>query len=220
MTNETFRMAKQAIFDAKTMRKSCCIGFVRPSNQGKTHTAHIIIRDLGATIIPTMSISEQRNFFATRLERPYFVLDDPSDWYRQDDRQHLFSILKNLISGWLKSGRATRYDYNVPVPLEKMVCVIIFMNEEQYNAIRNDLKFTGLAARMDLYFTYHDEKTLNYIAFEYDEKEYSGQNLPRFKLLKQKDDKELFDKQFLESNKNKRYFAEKVEFEDNRGQRE
>lgn len=202
-------MAKDAISDAKHNIRSRCIGFVRPSNQGKTHTAHIIARDCGAVLIPTMSISEQRNWFANHLTAPYFILDDPSDWYRQDDRQHLFSIIKNIISGWLKSGRATRYDFNVPVPLEKKTCALLFMNEEQYNMIRNELRLTGLASRMELYFSQHSERTLDNIDFEYSDKGYSGQNLPRFR-----DTGSNFDKQYLKSSEQKRYFNEEIEFED------
>lgn len=210
LVNETYRMARSAIVEARQQRHSRCIGFVRPSNQGKTHTAHIIARDESATIIPVMSISEQRNWFADRLENPVFVFDDPSDWFIYVDRLHIFSILKNLVSGWLKSGRATKFDFNVPLPLEKKVCVLLFMNEEQYSAIRGELKITGLAARMELYFTQHDEKTLNEIAFQYDDKGYSGQNLPRFTNK----GGDVFDKQYLESKKNKRYFNELIEFEE------
>lgn len=210
MVNETYRMARQAINEARQQRHSRCIGFVRPSNQGKTHTAHIIARDLGATLIPVMSISEQRNWFADRLENPIFVFDDPSDWFIYIDRLHIFSILKNLVSGWLKSGRATKFDFNVPLPLDKKVCVLLFMNEEQYSAIRGELKMTGLAARMELYFTQHNEKTLNEIAYQYDDKGYSGQNLPHFKDI----GGDNFDKQYLESKKDKRYFNECVEFEE------
>lgn len=209
MANETFRFAKQAVTEVKEQRQSRCIGFVRPSNQGKTHTAHIIARDLGGTIIPTMSISEQRQWFADRLDNPIFILDDPSDWYLYIDRQHLFSILKNLVSGWLRSGRATKYDFNVPVPLDKKVCVLIFMNEEQYNMIRNELRLTGLSARMEFYFTRHDQKTIDKIAFEYDDKGYSGQNLPKFQ-----DTDTEFSKQFLKSAEQKRYFCEEIEFKE------
>lgn len=208
MTNETYRMAKQAIQNAAQQRRSRCIGFVRPSNQGKTHTAHIISRDLGATIIPVMSITEQRTWFADRLDRPVFIFDDPSDWFVYIDRLHIFSLMKNLISGWLKSGRATKFDFNVPVPIDKKVCILIFMNEEQYNMIRQELKMTGLAARMELYFTRHDEAITDKIEFEYADKNYSGQNLPHFKDF----DEEKYDKQFLNSHKEKRYYNEDVEF--------
>ena len=210
MSNETYRMAKYAITEAQNQRRSHAIGFVRPSNQGKTHTAHIISRDLGATIIPVMSISEQRTWFAERLDNPIYILDDPSDWFVYIDRLHVFSILKNLVSGWLKAGRATKFDYNVPVPLDKKVCVFIFLNEDQYSMIRNDLNVTGLAQRMELYFTRHDEKTLNKIDFEYEDKGYSSQNLPHFQ-----GGDNTFSPKYLNSKSQKTYFMEDVDFTDN-----
>lgn len=212
MVNETYRMARQAIKEVTSQRNSRCICFVRPSNQGKTHTAHIIARDLGATVIPVMSISEQRNWFAERLGSPIFIMDDPSDWFVYVDRLHVFSIMKNLVSGWLKSGRATKFDFNVPLPLDKKVCILLFMNETQYSMIRNELNLTGLAQRLEIYFTQHDEKILNKIMFEYDDKGYSSQNLPHFKDT----GNNIFDKQFLMSKKDKRYFNEDVEFEEKR----
>lgn len=202
-------MAKEAINEARNEVRSRCICFVRPSNMGKSHTAYIISRDLDAQIIPVMSVTEQATWFKGRIDNPIFILDDPSDWYRPDDRLHVFSILKNLTSGYLRSGRATKYDLNIPYPLEKKVCVILFMNSDQYNRVRSELDFTGLRARLNIFLTKHDAKTINYIDFEYSDKEYSATRLPKFK------DNGItsFDKKFLESERLGTYYNEVVEFE-------
>lgn len=209
MTNETYRIARQAILQARAGRRSRCLLFVRPSNQGKSHTAFIIVRDFQARIIPAMSITEQRTWFADRLDDPIFIFDDPSDWYRKDDRAHVFSILKNIYVGYLKSGRATKYDVNIPVQIEKKSCTLFFMNTAQYNSIRGELEYTGLGQRLEVYFTKHDQKTLDYIDFEYDDNGYSSGNLPRFKL---NGDLDKFDVKFLKSNKDGQYYNEVIEF--------
>ena len=210
MTNETYRMAKQSILAAQRNEKNSCKIFIRPSNKGKTHTANIICRDLGATMIPVMSISEQRTWFVERVNKPYFILDDPSDWYIYLDRFSLLSILKNLMGQYVKGARATKFDFNVPLPFQNKVCILLFMNEEQYNLIRKDLAVTGLGSRADIYFSKHSDETIKNIETYYAAYNYSSSKLPHFKNT----DDPIFDKRYLDSYKNKTYFIEDIEFED------
>lgn len=212
MSNETYRLCQQAIQEARDGVRSRCLYFIRPSNLGKSDTAKIISRDLKAYIIPVMSISEQVGWFKERADNPIFIFDDPSDWYLYIDRYHLFSILKNLLTGWLVSGRATKFDFNVPNSLEKKAVVIMFSNEEQHNLIRKDIVVTGLDARCEKYFTKHSEETKSKISKCYAKHRYGGLNLPRFRNLNHSG---FFDDKFLNSYKNKMYFIEDIDFDEN-----
>jgi len=203
-------MACKVFDDAENnIRSKGCI-FVRPSDQGKTHTAHILGRDRGAFIIPSMTVSKQKLWFSKRLEKPLFILDDPSDWYKRSDLEHLFSVLKNLLTGWLKAGRASKFEENIPKPINKKVGVLIFCNEEQYDSIRMIAEKTGLEARCKTFLCMHEDTMIKKIEKEYAAYGYSAQNLPRFKLNGNTE----FEDSFLESHQYGAYFYEEIEFEE------
>lgn len=208
--NETYRMAKQCIDNAKAGVESSCVCFIRPANQGKTHTAQIIAIDEKAIVIPAMSVSEQKTWFAEKVETPYFILDDPSDWFNILDRQHVLSILKNLLSGYVKSARATKFDYNISVPIEKKVAILLFMTDSQYSNLRRDMELVGLSARTSVFLSRHTIEEFERIKTEYNLHKYSSSNLPKFYINSNTE----FDDLFMRSATTKKYFSEQIQLEE------
>ncbi len=207
--NETYRKAKEYIEEVRKENESKAALFIRPSGQGKSHTAYIISRDFNGTIIPPMSTSEQKNWFGQHLNNQIFVFDDPSDWFNEKDCLHVFSVIKNLLSGTLKASRATMFSINVPQLLEKSICFLMFSNEDQFNAIRKSLEKTGLLPRLDIFLSDQGDEQTKEIKKIYKEKKYSIRNLPSFE-----NGENTFDEKYLSSFFTKIYFRETIKFTD------
>lgn len=208
--NEVYRMALHYIDIAKRQEKSMSMCFVKPSNQGKSHTAQIIARDTGAYIIPPMSISVQKNWFANHLDTPFFIFDDPSDWSNILDREHVMTVIKNMLSGSLKGGRATKFDENIPYPLETKVAIIFFMNDEQYSDVIRTMSKVGILSRTQVFFVKHTDNCMQRIENEYLIHKYSIQNLPKFRV----NGDNTFPEKFIASGKTKVYYSEDIIFEE------
>lgn len=214
MSNETYRYAYMKAQAAINGLESSALLFVRPSGNGKTDTAKILVREIRkAVFVPVISTSYQRNWFEEQLRggTQVFILDDPASWtFFRKDLTSCILVLKNMVAGEFRASRGTKFDVNYPIKMDNEVCVIIFSNELQYSDIKNDLDKSGLGARMEKFLTTHTPQHRAELKKQYQINNYSSRKnlLPCFDMS----DGEVFLEPFIDSGRKSSYFNEHILF--------
>jgi len=180
MVNELYRLATAAHQIALRDRGSLGIIAVRPSHQGKSHTALSLQRLSSAYILWSSTPTEQKRWFRERSTIRLLMIDDPSSWPILLDFQSALVFAKNILGDVIQGVRATSYDQNVPIPLGHPCSVVMFMNEEQLSQKYPLMISTGLLARSVITFSKHTSTVYQKIRKQYKQFGYSSKNPPLF----------------------------------------
>lgn len=180
MVNELYRLAAAAHEIALKNRGSIGIIAVRPSHQGKSHTALSLQKLPAAYILWSASPSDQKRWFRERTNIRLLMIDDPSSWPIVLDFQSALVFAKNILGGVVQGVRATLFDQNVPVPLGHPCSVVMFMNEEQLSEKYSLMLKTGLLARSVIIFSKHTPEVYRKIKKQYKQYGFSVGQPPVF----------------------------------------
>jgi hypothetical protein len=182
MANELYKLTSAAHELALRNIDSIGVVAVRPSFQGKTHTALILQNLSSAYIIWPSSISDQYRFLTDRTNARLIIIDDPSSWVFPGDFAGALVYMKNILGGVLLGSRSTKFSQNIPMPLGHPCSITVLANEEQLNRIYPKMLETGLANRCIFVYSHHSKETHEHITGEYRKCGYNSDNLPKFKV--------------------------------------
>jgi hypothetical protein len=180
MANERYRICTTAGIIAERNLGRPSFIFVSPSDQGKTDTVRMLLRDIKtAYAIPPSSPTELGDWLNDRADiSTLLILDDPSDWYSKDFASAL-SFMKGLQTGVIRSPRSTRF--NISVPVRDNIATVLFCNQRQFDSIRIMADSIGFLPRAILIYSKHDPETRLDISDFYREHNITNDKPPRLK---------------------------------------
>lgn len=243
MANERYRICTTAGIIAERNLGRPSFIFVSPSDQGKTDTVRMLLRDIKtAYAIPPSSPTELGDWLNDRADiSTLLILDDPSDWFSKDFATAI-SFMKGLQTGVIRSPRSTRF--NISVPVRDNISTVLFCNQRQFDAIRMMADTIGYLPRAVLIYSKHDPETRLNISDFYRDHNITNEKPPKLKVNlqfqyrtntnhinldefkgSQRETAEIFSRILPESDFNeilpffrsglrRQYVDEKIEFED------
>lgn len=180
MANERYRICTTAAVIAERNLGRPSFIFVSPSDQGKTDTVRMLLRDIKtAYAIPPSSPTELGDWLNDRAEiSTLLILDDPSDWY-STDLSTAISFMKGLQTGVIRSPRSTRF--NISIPIRDNIATVLFCNQRQFDAIRIMADSIGFLPRAVLVYSKHNPETRLEISDFYRNHTITNDNPPHLK---------------------------------------
>lgn len=181
MANERYRICTTAGIIAERNLGRPSFIFVSPSDQGKTDTVRMLLRDIKtAYAIPPSSPTELGDWLSDRADiSTLLILDDPSDWYGKDFISAL-SFMKGLQTGVIRSPRSTRFCISVPV--RDNIATVLFCNQRQFDSIRILADSIGFLPRAILIYSKHDPETRHNISCFYRDNQITNNTPPKLKV--------------------------------------
>ncbi len=181
MSNERYKLMCICHYIAEHGYHNPILIIVSPSDQGKTDTIDIFLRDNeNVYVIPGATETKQFMLLKERYKNTItWVLDEPDDWELKDLKKILMT-LKHIGTGKLKPARATSFGQN-PSSTICSACIIL-CNDEQIKTMHYILQKTGLLKRALIIMSEQNTNTINYVCDHYRQMGCkSGVKLPKFK---------------------------------------
>lgn len=178
MVNDKYSLMVLGDIAAQKFEKCPILVIVADSDQGKTDTKEIFMRecDTAYEVEPISKAALPASLGMRRIST--YIFDDTNGWI-DDDIGEVFSMFKDIATKHIiRSQRETKFSKE-SARIAIAQCIIL-VNGEQYQEIYQKIKKSGLLKRAIIAFTMQSNETTDYCTDFYENHGCDSANLPYF----------------------------------------